>query len=313
MDEQRNRVCVLKLGRNQDWNSQLLRVRVGWTLRLLVAPGIYAEKVRVFTDFPAEGEIYSRGKFRELAWTYRGKHANRDPDRRIDVKLTAAGPFRLVWTFENDCKSGPLQGQGYFVVDPDLGYSPDSIACQTCITKQLGPLSQWRLRLAVTHNSGYNMIHFTPPQQLGSSRSAYSISNQVRLDSSYLPSNHVHKEVEVSFTNRKGEQKKLKVDSAFLEVRKEIQHLRHQCGILSIVDVVWNHTSFDTPWLIQVRRRTLHLRVFDWLGVFIELSFYCSVVLSSSCVGLIYSGLALTSTCSSLISSRNTIIMYNNM
>ena len=253
MAEQRNKLCVLRLGRHQDWDSRLLRVRVGWTLEIQVAPGIYAENVRVFTEFPAEGDIYTRNKFRELQWTYKGKHARRDPDRKINVKLTAAGPFQLQWTFGADCKTGPLEGHGYFVVDPDLGYSPNSIACQTCITKQLGPLSQWRSRLAVTHNSGYNMIHFTPPQQLGSSRSAYSISNQVRLDSSYLPTGHLHKEVTVTYTNRRGEQKNLKVDSAFLEVRKEIQHLKHQLGILSIVDVVWNHTAFDTPWLIQVQ------------------------------------------------------------
>ena len=97
------------------------------------------------------------------------------------------------------------------------------------------------------------MVNFTPPQQLGSSRSAYSISNQLRVDSAYLPTGHAHSEVSVTYTNRCGEQKKLSVDSAFLEVRKEIQHVKHQLGILSIVDVVWNHTSFDTTWLIQVR------------------------------------------------------------
>ena len=67
------------------------------------------------------------------------------------------------------------------------------------------------------------------------------------------PTGHTHSEVSVPYANRCGEQKKLSVDSAFLEVRKEIQHLKHQLGILSIVDVVWNHTSFDTTWLIQVR------------------------------------------------------------
>ena len=186
-----------------------------------------------------------------MTWISKGNQPRWDPDGYIILPLTAAGAFRLVWTFDNN-STGPLEGHGYFVVDPDLGYSPDSISCQTVITKLLGPLTQWRSRLAVSHNSGYNMIHFTPPQQLGSSRSAYSISNQLRLDLSYLPPGRQFSEVPVTFTNRCNQQKSLNVDSAFLEVRQELQNLRHQCGILSIVDVVWNHTSFDTPWLIQV-------------------------------------------------------------
>lgn len=250
MNEQQTPLYVLKLRRKQDWDSKLLRLRVGWTLKLVVAPGIYAENVRVFTEFPAEGELYSRGKLRELTWISKGNQPCWDPDRYIVLPLIAAGAFRLVWTFDNN-STGPLEGHGYFVVDPDLGYSPDSISCQTVITKLLGPLTQWRSRLAVSHNCGYNMIHFTPPQQLGSSRSAYSISNQLRLDLSYLPPGRQFSEVPVTFTNRCNQQKTLNVDSAFLEVRQELQNLRHQCGILSIVDVVWNHTSFDTPWLIQ--------------------------------------------------------------
>lgn len=252
MGEQ-DKTSVLVLGRNQDLDTKLLRIHVGWSLHILVAPGIYAENVRVFTDFPAEGENYVRNKFRELQWSYKGKNASRDPDRRIQLVLSVSGPFRIQWTFGNDCINGVLAGHGFFVVEPDLGYSPDSITCQTVITKQLGPLSQWHRRLLVAHKSGYNMIHFTPPQQLGSSRSAYSISNQMRLDSSYLPTGHTHKEVVITYTNRSKEQKQLKVDSSFLELRKELQHLKHEQGILSIVDVVWNHTSFDTPWLIQVK------------------------------------------------------------
>ncbi len=252
-DKVDSKLCVLKLDRGQDWDSKLLKVRVNWTLKLVVAPGIYAEDVRVFTEFPADGALYARGKFRELQWTHKGSHARTDPDRYVLLKLSAAGPFKLQWTFGPDCKTGPIQGHGYLVVDPDLGYSPDSISCQTVITKQLGPLKQWRSRLEVSYNSGYNMIHFTPPQQLGSSRSAYSISNYLRVDSAYFPTGHVHKEVQVVYTNRSGVQKNLKIDSGFLEIRKELQHLKHQLGILSLVDVVWNHTAFDTPWLIQVR------------------------------------------------------------
>lgn len=245
-------VKILELRRDQDWDAKLLKLNVSDKLRLVVAPSLYADNVRVFTDYPADNSLYVRNSFRELAWSYNTKQPNWDIDRYIDIPLTTAGPYSLKWTLENDISIGPVIGHGYFLVSPDLGYSPDSISCQTYITKQLGPLTQWRDRLEVAHQSGYNMIHFTPPQQLGSSRSAYSISNQLKVDSSYLPSGYKHNEVTVSYTDRSGVEKFIKVDSAFIEVQKEVQHLRDDYGILSIVDLVWNHTSFDTPWLIQV-------------------------------------------------------------
>ena len=134
-------------------------------------------------------------------------------------------------------------------MEPKLNYSPDGITCQTYITKLLGPFSEWKQRLQTAIECGYNMIHLTPIQQLGSSRSAYSISNQLRIDSSYLPFNNT--EEEVTFVNAEGETRKLKVDSSFVDVRKIVKEMHKQWGVLTIVDMVWNHTSFDTPWLMK--------------------------------------------------------------
>ncbi len=221
----------------------------GWALRFTVAPCLYAQTVHVYTDYPAHGHLYKRGVMRALPWSYQTKFANWDPDRYIEVDLETAGAFRFEYKTENS--RAVEEGSGFFVVDPDLGYSPDSIFCQTNITKLLGPLSQWQQKLAVTKECGYNMIHFTPIQQLGSSRSAYSISNQLKVDSSYLPSSYSHQEVTIGFTNRQGDSKQLKLDSGLVEVHDVLQVLHKDWGMLSIVDVVWNHTSFDTPWLIQ--------------------------------------------------------------
>ena len=183
---------------------------------------------------------------RELAWTFSTRKVNWDPDRYVDIPLEFAGPYAFRYTSgEKD------EGEGCFVVNPDLGYSPDGISCQTYITKLLGPFSEWKQRFQVAYESGYNMIHLTPPQQLGSSRSAYSISNQLRMDSLYFPTDGSHSEKTVSFTNCEGESKKLKVDAGFLKLKDLIKDVHREWDILSLVDVVWNHTSFDTPWLIQ--------------------------------------------------------------
>ena len=137
------------------------------------------------------------------------------------------------------------------MVDPELSYCPDGIACQTYITKLLGPLSEWKTRLQTAVECGYNMIHLTPIQQLGSSRSAYSISNQLRIDSSYLPATYAPSEHKTTYKNHEGKTKELRVDSSYMDVRQIIKDMHQNWGLLAMVDVVWNHTSFDTPWLLK--------------------------------------------------------------
>ena len=86
------------------------------------------------------------------------------------------------------------------MVEPNLGYSLDGICCITHITKLLGPLTEWEGRLRVSYEAAYNMIHFTPIQQLGSSQSAYSISNQLALCDRYLPADYKPQDVSINYT-----------------------------------------------------------------------------------------------------------------
>lgn len=190
---------------------------------------------------------------RELQWQYSARKPTWDPDRFIDITLDYAGPYRFEYKKRDSTKPGDevLEGSGYFVVDPDLGYSPDGVSCQTYITKLLGPMTQWKERLQVAKEAGYNMVHLTPINQLGSSRSAYSISNQLRIDSSYLPTGYTSSESKATFKNCEGATKSFNVESSFLKVHELVKSINRDWGMLSLVDVVWNHTSFDTPWLLQ--------------------------------------------------------------
>lgn len=186
---------------------------------------------------------------RELTWTFSTRRPTWDPDRYVEVELEYAGPYRFYYTQEGE--EDKQVGSGYFLVEPNLGYSPEGLCCQTYITKLMGAFEEWKTRLTVARQAKYNMIHFTPIQQLGSSRSAYSISNHLRMDSTYFQSGHASSEVAVTYTDPSGASCKLTVDSTYVKMHELVKSLNRDWNILSMVDVVWNHTAFDTPWLMQ--------------------------------------------------------------
>lgn len=76
---------------------------------------------------------------------------------------------------EDDEKSAE-NGFGYFTVFPEWevkgkSLSLNSLCVQTYLAKLLGPLSEWKDRLEVAKQSGYNVVHLTPVQSLGISNS----------------------------------------------------------------------------------------------------------------------------------------------
>ena len=85
----------------------------------------------------------------------------------------------------------------YFIVS---GMRSSRICCITCSTKLLGPLPEWKGRLRVSYEAAYNMIHLTPIQQLGSSQSAYNISDHRALCDRYLPADYKPQDVSVTYT-----------------------------------------------------------------------------------------------------------------
>lgn len=90
--------------------------------------------------------------------------------------------------------NAPPDGALYVQVEPTLHVGPpgaqkiiplNSVRCQTVMSKLLGPLNTWEAKLRVSKESGYNVIHFTPIQELGGSRSGYSLRDQLRVNSHF--------------------------------------------------------------------------------------------------------------------------------
>lgn len=128
---------------------------------------------------------------------------------------------------------------GYFVVEPRLyQLSPhkqlplDAIMIETMIPKWMGPLAQWQSHIDLVQQTGYNMIHFAPMQQRGSSDSPYSIRDQLLFADDLFDNPNL-----------------LSREDRLKEVRQTIFRIQHEHGILCLSDVVWNHTSHDSDFL----------------------------------------------------------------
>ena len=77
------------------------------------------------------------------------------------------------------------------------------------------------------------MLHYTPLQERGHSDSPYSIRDQLKYDEAMFQNN-----------TRKPDGGKAQVEQ-ILKVAKE------EYGLLSLIDIVLNHTADDSPWLVE--------------------------------------------------------------
>lgn len=129
-----------------------------------------------------------------------------------------------------------------FVVDPILGNKipTEGIVLQSVLTKCLGPDLEddlWRKILRNAASINYNVVHFTPIQELGESKSAYSLYDHHSISPQLSPK------------QRKGSNLDINVKTKTL--KQELEKLRNGHELYFITDVVWNHTANNTPWLLD--------------------------------------------------------------
>lgn len=182
---------------------------------------------------------------------------------QVDLPISHAGAFVYWVEYDGDLPGQRIKGrEGYFNVDPVLriparshilsadlrpllpsdngaqilpGYINlplNGIAMLTVISKWMGPIVQWRKHFQEASDRGYTMLHWTPLQVCGASDSPYSIKDQKNYD--------------------------LRVFNPPVEplaaasiIEDTLRVAKEEHGLLSLTDVVLNHTASDSEWLVH--------------------------------------------------------------
>uniref|UniRef100_H3DLB9 Glycogen debranching enzyme n=1 Tax=Tetraodon nigroviridis TaxID=99883 RepID=H3DLB9_TETNG len=223
-------IRVLMLNDKENLQRTLFRLEQGFELQFRLGPSLQGKKVWVHTNYPLEGQPYRRHKFRVLEWNNpTGREDDSDKFCSLDLKI--AGSYEYYFGHGDTEQSGG----GYIVVDPVLRVGADShvlpldcITIQTYLSKCLGHLDDWPSRLRVAKESGYNMIHFTPLQTLGESRSCYSLADQLTFSPEFSPQGQRY---------------------TWADVGALVDKLRTDWEMLCITDVVYNHTAANSVWI----------------------------------------------------------------
>lgn len=109
------------------------------------------------------------------------------------------------------------------------------------ISKFMGKYpTDWERHLRGISRRGYNMIHFTPLQVRGASNSPYSLYDQLGWDPECFP---------------KGEE----------DVKKMVDSLENNHSLLSLTDIVLNHTAHNSEWLMEHPEAGYNLTTAPWL------------------------------------------------
>ncbi|XP_072500200.1 glycogen debranching enzyme isoform X2 [Notamacropus eugenii] len=222
-------VRILLLNDMEKLEKTLFRLEQGFELQFRLGPTLQGKTVTVYTNYPHPGEEFSRKNFRPLAWENPTERED-DSDKYCRLNLQKAGSFQYYFTQENERRGG-----GYIVVDPVLHVGADNqvlhldcVTLQTFLAKCLGPFDEWESRLRVAKESGYNMIHFTPLQTLGLSRSCYSLANQLELNPDFSTPNKQY---------------------TWSDVGQLVEKMKKEWNVLCITDVVYNHTAANSKWI----------------------------------------------------------------
>ncbi|KAF5561498.1 glycogen debranching enzyme [Fusarium phyllophilum] len=208
----------------------------------------------LWVNIPAQVDEFRRDHFREFKLT---PDFNRTLEISIPIYQPGAYAFYTTYAelpdlkkeLENsseqkeNLKKTPLY---YIDVAPRLKLDGrplplPALSIFSVISKFMGKYpNDWERHLHGISDRGYNMIHFTPLQVRGVSNSPYSLYDQLGWDPACFPA---------------GED----------DVQKMVDSLERNHSLLSLTDIVLNHTANNTKWLEEHPEAGYNLITAPWL------------------------------------------------
>ena len=149
-------------------------------------------------------------------------------DIKFNLPIYKPGAYDYYITYNDENDKPQTTKKYYFIVSPNLTINGkfvpfNNISVETVVSKWIGPYENWDKFFKNVRSKGYNMIHFTPLQERGESDSPYSIYDQLRFDP------EIFKDQKLA--------------------TKQIHKVLNDNDLLSLTDVVWNHTANNSAWL----------------------------------------------------------------
>ncbi|KAJ4297422.1 bifunctional 4-alpha-glucanotransferase/amylo-alpha-1,6-glucosidase [Collariella sp. IMI 366227] len=209
----------------------------------------------LWVNIPEQGAEFRRDKFREFKLVP-------DFNRTIEISIPIyeAGAYAFYTTYaELPNLSSQLTQSGenakpqtkktpwyYIDIAPRLTLDDQplplsALSVFSLISKFMGQYpTDWERHLRGISDRGYNMVHFTPLQTRGISNSPYSLFDQLGWDPVSFP---------------EGEK----------DVEKMVQSLEKNHSLLSLTDIVLNHTANNSKWLQYHPEAGYNLTTAPWL------------------------------------------------
>ncbi|KAK0748338.1 glucanotransferase domain of glycogen debranching enzyme-domain-containing protein [Apiosordaria backusii] len=209
----------------------------------------------LWVNIPEQGAEFRRDKFREFKLV---PDFNRTLE--ISIPIYEAGAYAFYTTYAelpdlandlsktNDkAKAQTKQTPVYYIdVAPRLSLDGQplplpALSVFSIISKFMGKYpNDWERHLRGISDRGYNMVHFTPLQVRGASNSPYSLYDQLGWDPVCFPG---------------GEK----------DVKKLVDSLEKNHSLLSLTDIVLNHTAHNSEWLLEHPEAGYNLTTAPWL------------------------------------------------
>lgn len=211
LDSEKGTICYLSS------EDQVFAVNSGDSIEFQIEGGskFASDDTKLIVSENTSPEISYRGSFKSGHWV-------------CTLQLTQAGSIKF-YLVTGSLKSTP----DYIIINPlivlkEQHIKAESFSMLTVLSRSLGHIDLWTSIFTDQISLGYNFFHITPVQELGGSQSLYCIKDPNNLNP-----------VLFSGYNKQEAYDRLN------ETIKEIETLGAGC----MVDIILNHTAFDTRFI----------------------------------------------------------------